>query len=112
MRRSMRLLLQRHGINVRVYAAADPMLLDEERAEASSLVADYLLGGRNGISLLSVLQDQGWKGLPIFATAFLIKVLRHSAAKAGFSAFLEKSLRENALVNTVATLAARNIGGD
>ncbi len=46
MRRSMQLLLQGRGFDVRAYAAADPMLLDEQLTEAVCLVIDYLLGDR------------------------------------------------------------------
>ncbi|MGB3928558.1 MAG: response regulator [Sphingobium sp.] len=112
MRRSMQLLLQGRGFDVRAYAAADPMLLDEELTEAVCLVVDYLLGDRDGISVLGTLRNLGWRGPAILITAYPTEELRRSASEAGFSAFLEKPFKEHMLVNTVASLAARFVGGD
>ncbi len=49
----MQLLFQGRGFDVRAYAAADPMLLDEQLTEAVCLVIDYLLGDRDGFSVLA-----------------------------------------------------------
>ncbi|SDA36398.1 Response regulator receiver domain-containing protein [Sphingomonas sp. NFR15] len=112
MRRSMQLLLQGRGFDVRAYAAADPMLLDEELTVAVCLVIDYLLGDRNGINVLGTLRNLGWRGPAILITAFPTEELRRAASEAGFSAFLEKPFKEYALVNTVANLTVRSAGGD
>lgn len=108
----MQLLLQGRGFDVRAYAAADPMLLDEELTEAVCLVVDYLLGDRDGISVLGTLRNLGWRGPAILITAYPTEELRRSASEAGFSAFLEKPFKEHMLVNTVASLAARSVGDD
>jgi Response regulator containing CheY-like receiver, AAA-type ATPase, and DNA-binding domains len=106
MRRSMQLLLQGRGFEVRAYAAADPMLLDEELPQAACLVIDYLLGDRDGLSVLGSLRKLGWGGPAILITAHATDELRRSATGAGFSAFLEKPFKEHILVNTVTSLAA------
>lgn len=112
MRRSMQLLLQGRGFDVRAYAAADPMLLDEQLTEAVCLVIDYLLGDRDGFSVLATSRNLGWRGPAILITAYPTEELRRLASEAGFSAFLEKPFKEHMLVNTVTSLAPRSVGSD
>ncbi len=105
LRRSMQLLLQGRGFDVRAYAAADPMLLDAGIAGASCLVTDYCLEGRDGIGLLETLRHRGWSGPAILVTAYSTRALRDRAEDAGFTLFLEKPFHEHALVNAVTRLA-------
>lgn len=105
MRRSMQLLLQGRGFDVRAYAAPATMLLDEELDTAACLVADYCLGGRDGISVLHALRSSGWQGPAVLITAYPTQALRETARDAGFAAMLEKPFKDHALVNTVTSLA-------
>lgn len=104
MRRSMQLLLQGRGYDVRAYAAADTMLLDEHLDTAACLVADYRLGARDGISVLRHLRKRGWMGPAILVTAYSTQALQWSAREAGFELLLEKPFKDNALAQAVTRL--------
>jgi FixJ family two-component response regulator len=103
-RRSMQLLLQGRGFDVRAYAAADTLLHDENIGEVACLVTDYYLGPRDGIGLLTVLRSHGLCSPAILVTAYSSIELRQAAEAAGFDEFLEKPFKEYALVNAVTRL--------
>jgi FixJ family two-component response regulator len=75
-RRSIQLLLQGSGFDVRAYAAADPLLLDENIDGAACLVADHYLEGRDGIGLLEALRRQGWTSPAILVSGYPSPELR------------------------------------
>lgn len=103
-RRSMQMLLQGNGFDVRAYTTVDQILQDDSIDEAACLVADYRLDGSDGIAVLDTLRQRGWHGPAILMTAFPTDELRRSAQAAGFDAFLEKPFRDHALVNSVTRL--------
>ncbi|MBN8831292.1 MAG: response regulator [Sphingomonadales bacterium] len=109
LRRSIQMLLQGRGFQVRAFAGADPMLLDERLDEAVCLVADYRLGNRDGVELLHSLRARGWQGPAILITAYSSDMVRRSAEQAGFAEIIEKPLKERVLVNTVARLTNRQL---
>jgi FixJ family two-component response regulator len=106
-RRSTQLLLEDSGFDVRAYAAADPLLLDENIDDAACLVADQCLAGRDGIGLLGALRRQGWTSPAILVTGHPLPELRQAAQAVGFDEFFEKPLGDRLLVNAVTKLTGR-----
>lgn len=104
MRRSMQLLLQGRGYDVRAHATAETLLLDEHLTEADCLISDYRLADGDGINLIGMLRDRGWCGPAILVTAYATDSVRGSAIEAGFGALLEKPLKEHVLISTVSRL--------
>lgn len=103
-RRSIQLLLQAHGFDVRAYAVGASLLADETASEAACLVADYRMEDLDGLAVLSRLRAKSWSGPAVLITAFLSQDLRDRAVETGFAAVLEKPLRQHALVETVSRL--------
>ena len=105
-RRSLQLLLQAQGFDVRAYAAGAPLLSDESADEAVCLIADYRMEDLDGIAVLLRLRAKNWAGPAILITAFSSQDLRERAISAGYAVVLEKPLRQHALVETVSRLTA------
>lgn len=104
MRRSMQLLLQGRGFDIRAYASPDAMLRQDRIHDAALLLIDYRLGARDGIEVLEALRATGWTGSAILVTAFPTAELRRAAVAAGFVSVLEKPFPEQALVNMAVAL--------
>lgn len=101
-RRSLQLLLQGQGYDVRSFASATPALADPVSAEAQCLVIDYMLTDSDGVAVLRTLRERGWSGVAVLITAFASTEVREAARNAGFSAVLDKPFRDNELVNALA----------
>lgn len=101
-RRSMQLLLQANGFDVKAYASADALLADPETFSAACIVVDYRLEGWDGLAVLARLKRHGWNGPAILVTAFGSSALAAQAEAAGFSEVIEKPCKERVLVNAVA----------
>lgn len=109
-RRSMQLLLQGQGFDVKAYATGDNLLADAAAQPPDCFIADYRLDGTDGIAILRALRQQGWEGPAIMVSAFASNELSTRALEAGFARVFEKPLRERALVETVSRLAQRGNG--
>ncbi|MCI4592459.1 response regulator [Sphingobium sp. BYY-5] len=105
-RRSLQLLLQAQGFEVRAYAASAALLADETARDAACLVADYRVEDIDGIAVLMRLRAKNWTGPAILITAFSSQDLRERATSAGYAVVLEKPLRQHVLVETISRLAA------
>ncbi len=103
-RRSMQLLLQAQGFDVRAYAAGPPLLADAAARTPDCFIADYRLDGEDGIMVLAALRRSGWNGPAILISAFKSEDLSRHALEAGFTTVFEKPLREHALVDAVSRL--------
>jgi FixJ family two-component response regulator len=103
-RRSTQLLLQGHGFDTRAYASGEGLLRDPGALNSDCLVADYKLGGMDGIELLKILRDRGWTGWAILITAFASEGLSERAIDSGFHRVFEKPLPERSLIGCVAYL--------
>lgn len=103
-RRSMQLLLQGQGFDVRAFGSAEALLADAAFGKSASLIADYKMQGLDGIRLLSQLREQGWHGQALLVTAFPSSQLSRQAIAAGFVAVFEKPLRERSLVEAIRRL--------
>ncbi len=103
-RRSLQLLLQARGYDVRAHANARTLLADPMCSSAVCLVADYQLDELSGLDLLSDLRARGWIGPAVLITAYPTPDLQERAASRGFEAVIEKPFREGAIAETVARL--------
>ena len=97
-RRSMQLLLQGRGFNVKAFSGAEALLEDPDMGNAAYLIADYWLGELDGISVLGTLRKRGWTGQAMLITAFGTAELGRRATTAGFCEVFEKPVRDHALV--------------
>jgi FixJ family two-component response regulator len=107
-RRSMQLLLQAQGFDVRAYANGITLLADETNDDAKCFVADYRMDDLNGIAVLTRLRERGWSGPAVLITAYATNDLSGAAIAAGFDVVLEKPLRKHALVEAVMRLTRAN----
>ncbi len=110
-RRSLQLLLQANGFDVRAYATGATLLADETALDAACLVADFCMADHDGIDTLSRLRAKGWVGPAILITAFPSSDMKDDAHAAGFEAVLEKPLRKHVLLSTVERLVRQGTGG-
>ena len=110
-RRSLQLLLQANGFDVRAYATGTTLLADRNALDATCLVADYRMGDCDGIETLHRLREKGWSSPALLITAFPSADLATRADEAGFDAVLEKPLRQHVLVRTVERLVRPTTGG-
>ena len=110
-RRSMQLLLQGQGFDVKAYASGEHLLAEAAREAPDCFIADYLLDGADGIEVLHALRKQGWSGPAILVSAFASQDLSARASAAGFTQVFEKPLRERALVEAVSRLTRRSGAG-
>jgi FixJ family two-component response regulator len=100
-RRSLQLMLSGKGYRVRAFSAAAPAIADAALDEATLLIADYRLPDSDGLSLLAGLRRRGWAGRAILVTAFPTPDLASAARGAGFSALIEKPLRQQELLGAL-----------
>lgn len=100
-RRSLQLLLQANGYDVRAYASGSVLLNDPTIVNAACLVADYRMIECDGIDTLARLRARGWRGPAIMITGFPSSSLAQKALNAGFDAIFEKPLRQHALIKAV-----------
>jgi FixJ family two-component response regulator len=107
-RRSLQLLLQGRGFDVKAYAGAGPLLADPEFAEADCLVADYRLADTNGIAVLQSLRKHGWTKPAVLVTAFSSAEVVADAAAAGFSEIFEKPVKDHVLITALKRLTAQD----
>ncbi|PTQ11584.1 response regulator [Sphingomonas oleivorans] len=109
-RRSIQLLLQARGFDVRAYAEGSALLSDPGPQMAVGLIADYRLPELEGLSVLRSLRATGWDGPAILITAYPSEDLTELAKAAGYDAVLEKPLAEHLLVETTLRLLGRRRG--
>jgi len=110
-RRSMQLLLQGQGLDVKAYASGEQLLAEAAREPPDCFIADYLLDETDGIAVLHALHGQGWSGPAILVSAFASQDLSTRAREAGFTQVFEKPLRQRALLEAVSRLTRRSDAG-
>lgn len=103
-RRSLQLLLQARGYDVRAHASGRTLLDDPMCSSAVCLVADYQLDELNGFEILTQLRSRGWMGPAVLITAYPNQELQAEAAGRGFGAVIEKPFREGAIGDAIARL--------
>lgn len=107
-RRSMQLLLQGRGFQVRSFATPELLIADVKTNNPACLVTDYRMTGHDGLQVLDALRAAGWMGKAILVTAFGSPELMQKAIAHGFVTVLDKPCKESALVNAVTEATARN----
>lgn len=110
-RRSLQLLLQAKGFDVRAYATGAALLADPSSDDARCIVADYSMDDIDGLEVLSRLRARGWKGPAVLITAYPSPALEERARAEGFNLVLEKPFRDHMLVETVTRLSEQERGG-
>ena len=105
-RRSIQLLLVSRGYDVRAYTSASALLSDPLAHSAIGLVADYRMPDVDGITMLQRLRAGGWRGAALLITGFSAGDLARRATDEGFNAVLEKPLKDQELLNKLATALA------
>lgn len=108
-RRSLQMLLQGRGFDVRAYGSADSLLAEMHPGAADCLIADYRLGPLDGIDVLEILRARGWAGPAVLITGFGSSKVADRAAKAGFCQVLEKPLNDHVLVPALERLTAERL---
>jgi DNA-binding NtrC family response regulator len=101
-RRSLHLFLTGRGYRVRAFSAVAPAIADAGSYEATLLIADYRLPDGDGLTLLAGLRQRGWQGRAILVTAYLSEQLARTAATAGYATIIEKPLRHEELLGSLA----------
>jgi FixJ family two-component response regulator len=100
-RRSLQLLLQGRGFNVRAFGSAVAALRDDLACRSDILITDYLLPDGDGIAVIETLRQQAWRGRAVLITAFPSSILAKRAIASGFDALLEKPLHHQALITAI-----------
>ena len=103
-RRSLQLLLQSQGYDVRAYRTGVGLAEDVEALRAQCLIADLVIPEGDGLALLQDLRATGWDGAAILISGHLTDEWAALARKQGYDAVLEKPISENVLVNWVTRL--------
>ena len=104
-RRSLQLVLQARGFDVKAFADPKLLLRDGAADGAACLVADYQLQQTcNGLDLLSALRRNAWTGPAILITAYPSAALTEEAVLRGYATVLAKPFRDRELADTVARL--------
>ena len=108
-RRSLQLVLQARGFDVRAFADPELLLRDGATEDAGCLIADFRLQQNcSGLDLLSALRNRSWTGPAILITAYPSPALAEEARERGFAAVLSKPFRDRELADTVARLLLRD----
>jgi FixJ family two-component response regulator len=103
-RRSLQLLLQGRGYDVRAYASGVALLVDPAAGDAACFIADYRLAELDGIEILSELRRRKWHGPAVLITAFVSPDLTERAKAAGFDADIAKPFLDHFLVDEIGRL--------
>src|SRR3546814_20686131 len=96
-RRSVQLLLQAKGYDIRSHASSKALLADPLVMGAACLVTDYVMPEIDGIGVLHALRSPGWKGPAVLVSAYHSPRLVELADRDGFDNVIEKTLRTHAL---------------
>ena len=104
-RGSLKLLLTARGHDVDDYEGGQTVLDAGLSDPNVCLIADYLMPDIDGLSLLGKLREQGWSGPALLITGHHDATLERRARAVGYSAVLEKPLRNERLLDSVARLA-------
>ena len=100
-RRSIQLLLQTRGYDVRAFSSASLALADPAASDAACLVTDYRMDGMDGAELLRSLRAAGWSRPAILITAHRTDFVVAMEDETCFDAVLEKPLLDHRLITCV-----------
>jgi FixJ family two-component response regulator len=100
-RRSLQLMLQARGYDVRAFSSGALALADPGSISAACLVTDYRMAGMDGLELLCGLRAAGWSQPAILITGHRADYIAASEDKDRFIEILEKPLLDHRLLATV-----------
>jgi FixJ family two-component response regulator len=100
-RRSMQLLLQGRGFQVRSFESPEALIADVRANNPACLVTDYRMIECDGVEVLDRLRADGWSGRAILVTAFGSGELMQRAMAHGFDAVIDKPCKDSVLVNAI-----------
>ena len=100
-RRSLQLLLEWNGFDVRAHALMGSAIGLATLDEIDLLVTDHFLMDGDGVSLLVRLRQAGWQGRAVLISAQLSDELAERARDAGFHAVLDKPLARHELIRAL-----------
>lgn len=103
-------LLRAARLRTETFSSAESFLSSSRRLEVSCLVLDVRLPGMNGIELQRKLVDEGLACPIVFMTAHGDAPIRDLALKTGASAFLNKPVRSQALLEEIYTALRKSNG--
>ena len=107
-RDSLKTLLESYGLEVRDFSSGREFLANAAVAEAACLILDLHLPVVSGLDLLTMMRQQRMSLPVVLITGRSDKETRERALRAGAVAFLEKPVREDALIAAIdAALAKR-----
>lgn len=105
-RRSIQLMLQASGYEVRAFSSAALALADPTAVSAACLVTDSRMAGMSGIELLRALRAAGWQRPAILIAAHPGDI-EADAQDAHFDEILEEPLIERRLIASVNRATSR-----
>ena len=100
-RQGLRFLLRAAGYSVEAFPSARSFLEDYHPRRSGCLLLDIQLPQMSGLELQQTLNLRGWRIPVIFITGHGTVPLAIAAMKAGAFDFIEKPLREDALVESI-----------
>jgi two-component system response regulator FixJ len=100
-RRGLSFLLQTAGLGVETFASAAAFLEDYQPHRRGCLLLDIRMPRMTGLELQQVLNARGWRIPTIFITGHGTVPMAIAAMKAGAFDFIEKPLRDEALLESV-----------
>ncbi len=103
-RRSLQLLLQAQGYDVRAYRTGTGLTTDPEAFRAACLVADLFIPDGDAITLLDDLRSAGWAGPAVLISGQLTDDRASEALEAGYAAAFHKPIGDSVLINCLARL--------
>ena len=103
-RRSLQLLLQGQGYDVRAYRSGVGLPEDPEALRAACLVADLVIPNGDAIALLEGLRGAGWAGPAVLISGQLTDERASEALEKGYAAAFHKPIGDSILINCLARL--------
>jgi two-component system, LuxR family, response regulator FixJ len=100
-RRGLRFMLRAAGYSVEAFPSAPAFLEDYDPRQAGCLLLDVQMPRMSGLELQQRLNLRGWRVPVIFVTGHGTVPLAIAAMKAGAFDFIEKPLREDALLDSI-----------
>jgi FixJ family two-component response regulator len=100
-RQGLRFMLRAAGYSVEAFPSARSFLEDYDPRRGGCLLLDIQMAQMNGIELQQRLNVYGWRIPVIFITGHGTVPLAIAAMKAGAFDFIEKPLREEALIESI-----------
>jgi two-component system response regulator FixJ len=108
-RDSLRFLIESYGLDVREHSSAVDFLQQVAGLEQGCVVLDLNLPVLSGLDLITIMRERGIRFPVVFITGRSDEETRARALKSGAVAFLDKPVREDALMEAVdRALASRS----